>query len=303
MPSQEHDAVLHHLLKVGAMFATPAPDTQPYESMRAAMDLLFTAPALDCVRSQPANFGALRGEWILDADCDHARRLLFLHGGGYISGSIDSHRNLAGWISRAAGCAVLLVDYRLAPEHPFPAAVDDALAAFEWMRANAPHGPEQASRCFVLGDSAGGGLALALLLQLRDQRLRQADAAVTFSAWTDVSNSSRSMIANQNSDLGALKSVADYFTSLYVPQGDARQPLASPVYAELHDLPPLLMQVSEWEIVFDDSVRFANRARAAGVRVELDQWPGLVHVWQGYVPLLPEANEAIRRAGNFLRGI
>ena len=103
----------------------------------------------------------------------------------------------------------------------------------------------------------------------------KADAAVTFSAWTDVSNSSRSMIANQNSDPGALNSVADDFTSLYVPQGDARQPLASPVYAELHDLPPLLMQVSEWEIVFDDSVRFANRARAAGVRVGLSQWPGL----------------------------
>src|SRR5262249_16248835 len=151
-----HDDVIRHLLKVGALFSNPPPGAQPYESMRAAMDVLFTAPALESARVVEARLPAPRGEGILDSTCSQDRRLLFLHGGGYISGSSQSHRNLATWISRATGCAVLLVDYRLAPEHPFPAAVDDALLAFQWMRGNGPSGPVRAQRCFVLGDLAGG---------------------------------------------------------------------------------------------------------------------------------------------------
>lgn len=302
MPSKEHERVLQHLIEVGTRFSSPAADAPPYLSMRVAMDMLFTAPALESAQVLPADLPAVRAEWIVERGCDHSCRMLLLHGGGYIAGGIRSHRNLAMWISRATGCAVLLIDYRLAPEHPFPAAVEDAIAAFRWMVANGPDGPTRARRTFVIGDSAGGGLALALLMQLRDRHDVQADAAVTFSAWTDISNSSPSMIANENAAIGALKSVADYFTLQYLRDaGDARHPLASPVFGDPAGLPPLLMQVSDAEIVRDDSLRFASRARAAGVEVHLEQWSGVVHVWQGFVPLLPEAAAAIEQAGSFVR--
>jgi acetyl esterase/lipase len=245
----------------------------------------------------------MQAEWIRGSTCDEDRRLLFLHGGGYIAGSIASHRLFAAWLAECSQCAVLLIDYRLAPEHPFPAAVDDATRAYRWMTLHGPSGPSPARRRFVAGDSAGGGLALALLLQLRELELDTSHGAVTFSAWTDVSNSSASMLKNENSELGAVKGVCDYFTSLYLNGADPAQPLASPVYGNLGRLPPLLLQVSDSELVFDDSVRFAERARAAGVDVRLSIWQGLVHVWQGYAPKLPEALEAMSIAGSFLRSI
>lgn len=266
------------------------------------MDMLFTAPALESAHVMPASAPAMRAEWVVERGCDTNCRMLFLHGGGYIAGGLGSHRNLAMWISRATGCAVLLIDYRLAPEHPFPAAVEDAISAFRWMVENGPEVASRARHTFVIGDSAGGGLALALLMELRDRREVQADAAVTLSAWTDISNSSPSMIANENPALGALKSVTDYFTSQYLGAGgNARHPLASPVFGDPAGLPPLLMQFSDAEIVRDDSLRFAERARAAGVDVQVDQWSGLVHVWQGFIPMLPEATAAVERAGSFVR--
>ncbi|HEY0745811.1 MAG TPA: alpha/beta hydrolase [Steroidobacteraceae bacterium] len=304
MVSKEHEDVLRHLRDVGALFAAPPADQPPYQSVRAAMKVLFTAPVLDTARVLRAGLETCAAEWVLDQGADPNRRLLFLHGGGYISGSIESHRNFAMWVSRFTGCAVLLIDYRLAPEHPFPAAVLDAVDAFLWMRLNGPHGPEQAQRAFVLGDSAGGGLALALLLWLRDrQKAMQADAAVTFSAWTDVSNSAPSLISNQNEQLGAVKSVVDYFSLEYLQGADPADPFASPLFGNLADLPPLLMQVSTTELVTDDSLRFAEKVRIAGGSVTLQTWEGVVHVWQGYVPHLPEANDALELAGKFIRAL
>jgi epsilon-lactone hydrolase len=303
MPSRQHDDVLEHLRSIGAMFAGTASDAPPYQGVRLAMEALFTAPALDSCEVTAAAAAGRPAEWIVDRDCNGGRRILFLHGGGYIAGSITSHRNLAMWISKATGCAVLLIDYRLAPEHPFPAAVEDAKDAFLWMRNNGPGQADRAERAFVLGDSAGGGLALSLLLALRNQHEMQADAAVTFSAWTDVSNSSPSMKNNQNPAIGAIKSVVDYFTAEYMQGGDPKQALASPVYADLAGLPPLLLQISDSELVSDDSTRFAEKAKAAGVSVRLETWAGVVHVFQGFVPDLPEAVEAIKSVGRFLRGI
>lgn len=303
MPSEEHEAVLRHLQDVGARFATPAPGTPPYEPIRAWMNVLFTAPALETCEVRPAALSAPPAQWVLDQGSSSGRRLLFLHGGGYISGGIASHRNFAMWVSRVTRCSVLLIDYRLAPEHPFPAAVEDAVQAFLWMRANGPDGPAPAQRSFVLGDSAGGGLALALLLELRDRHRLQADAAVTFSAWTDVSNGSPSLISNAKPEIGAVKAVVDYFSALYLQGADAKDPRASPLFGALEGLPPLLMQVSSDELIFDDSVRFAQKARAAGVDVDLEVWQDLVHVWQGFVPQLPEASQAMERAGKFIREI
>lgn len=303
MPSAEHEAVLRHLREVGALFSTPAPGAAQYESVRAAMKSLFTAPPLDTCQVLPAALATPAANWVVDQGSGRDRRMLFLHGGGYIAGGIASHRNFAMWISRVTRCAVLLIDYRLAPEHPFPAAVEDAVQAFLWMRENGPDGPAPAQRSFVLGDSAGGGLALALLLDLRDRHDAQADAAVTFSAWTDLSNSAPSLISNENVELGAVKAVVDYFSAQYLQGADPQNPRASPLFGALAGLPPLLMQVSSAEPIFDDSVRFAEKARAAGVQVALEIWPEMVHVWQGFIPQLTEARRAMERAGTFIRDV
>jgi monoterpene epsilon-lactone hydrolase len=301
MPSAAHGAVLQHLTELGRRMAGSA--LAPHLAARAAMDRYFTAPRLESVRIVPAHIPALRAEWLLDSGADSSRRLLFLHGGGYVSGGITAYGHFAMWIAQAMHCAVLLIEYRLAPEHPFPAALEDAVTAFRWMSEHGPEGASPAERTFVLGDSAGGGLALAMLLALRDRAAGRADAAVTFSAWTDLTNSGASMIQNADPRLGAVKAVPECFAQLYLDGQDARQPLVSPLFGSLEGLPPLFMQASAAELFLDDTLRFARRARSAGGEVQLDIWPDLVHVWQGFVPQLPEAIEALRRAGEFIGAI
>lgn len=300
MSTSEHEAVVLHLTELGRRMAA-ATGLAPQLAARAAMEEYFTAPALSGSRVLPAPAPAASSEWILDERSDDGRRVLFLHGGGYIAGGPSSYRRFAMWIARATGCAVLLCNYRLAPEHPFPAAVHDAVGAFRWMREHGPQGRAPAQRAFVLGDSAGGGLALAALLSMLESGEGRADAAVTFSAWTDLTHSGASMTRNEDPGLGSLKSVAECFAHLYLQGADARHPLASPLFGCLAGLPPLLMQTSDAELFLDDSTRFVERARAAGVEAQIEVWPGLVHVWQGFVPQLPAAAEALRHAGDFIR--
>ncbi len=301
MPASAHAAVQQHLIELGRRMAATA--LPPQIAARAAMEEYFTAPPLAGVRLLPASPADLPAQWLLGPDADGSRRLLFLHGGGYVAGGITAYRNFAMWIAQATRCAVLLIEYRLAPEHPFPAALDDAVTAFRWMREHGPGGPEPARRAFLLGDSAGGGLVLATLLALQQRAAGRADAAVTFSAWTDLTNSGASMIENQDPRLGAVKSVPDLFAGLYLQGTAATHPLASPLFANLEGLPPLLMQVSAAEQFRDDTVRVAEKIRSAGGEARLDIWPDLVHVWQGFAPQLPEAAAALRRAGEFIQSI
>ncbi len=301
MPSSAHEAVLQHLIELGRRMAASS-DIAPHVAARAAMEQYFTAPALSRVRVLPAAPAGLRAEWLLDRDADCGRRLLFIHGGGYVAGGITAYRNFTMWVAQAVRCAVLLIEYRLAPEHPFPAALEDAVTAFRWMCEHGPEGRAPARRAFLLGDSAGGGLALATLLALRERKAGRADGAVTFSAWTDLTNSGASMIENADPRLGG-KAVPECFAGLYLEGQDARQPLASPLFANLEGMPPIFMQASAAELLLDDSVRFATKARAVGGEVHLDIWPDLVHVWQGFAPQLPEAIEALRRAGEFIAAI
>ncbi|MGH8317062.1 MAG: alpha/beta hydrolase [Steroidobacteraceae bacterium] len=302
MRSQAQEAVEQHLIELGRRMAASAP-LAPHKAARVAMENYFTAAPLPSVRLLPASPATLKAEWLLDRDVDCSRRMLFLHGGGYVAGGLTAYRHFGMWIAQAMRCAVLLIEYRLAPEHPFPAALEDALTAFRWMREHGPEGPGPAERAFLLGDSAGGGLALATLLALRDRSAGRADAAVTFSAWTDLTNSGESMVSNANPRLGAVKAVPDWFAGLYLAGKDPRDPLASPLFGTLEGLPPLFMQASAAEQFLDDSARFAQKARAAGGEVHLDVWPDMVHVWQGFAPQLPEAIEALRRAGEFIGAI
>ena len=212
--------------------------------------------------------------------------------------SINTHRELVSRLARACGCRALLIDYRLGPEHRFPAAVDDALACYSRLldQAIAP------GRIAIAGDSAGGGLTLATLLAAREAGLPMPAAAVGLSAWTDLSVSGDSITSRQEADPMLTGDQLRQFATWYLGEdGDPRNPLASPLFASLAGLPPLLLQVGSEEVLLDDTLRLADNARAAGVEVCVEQWDEMFHVWQALAAMLDEGQKAIDRIGEFLR--
>jgi len=245
--------------------------------------------------------GDLHAEWVLAEGADPDLRLLYLHGGGYVSGSGAFYLALAARLSAAAQCSVLLPDYRLAPEHRFPAGVEDCICACEWLRTSGPNGPARAEAVFVAGDSAGGGLTLATLLALRDRQRPLPNAGITLSLFADLTLSGESMRSEAELDPIMHPSALPDFVSLYADESDAHNPLASPMFGDYTGIPPLLMQVGEHEIIRDDTIRTAARARSAGVDVTLEVWPGMFHVFQSHEPLLPEGRQAIDNVARSMR--
>ena len=242
------------------------------------------------------------GEWITVADSDPNRRLLYVHGGGYVIGSAATHRRLCEDIAAASGCSILNLDYRLAPEHPFPAAVDDAITGLQFMQENGPDGPGEAESAFVAGDSAGGGLTLATLLAARERGVAMPNAAIGISAWTDMAVTGESITTRADADpLITDAAMIKQMAAAYVGGGNAEDPLASPVYADYAGLPPLLLQVGDAEVLLDDTRRVAERASAAGVDVKEEVWDEMFHVWHAFAPMLPEGREAIARIGEFVK--
>jgi acetyl esterase/lipase len=223
--------------------------------------------------------------------------MLYLHGGGYAIGSIVTHRGLAGRLSQAAAARVLLVDYRLAPEHPFPAAVNDATGAYRWLLAQ---GIDPA-RLIIAGDSAGGGLTIAALVAVRDAGMPLPAAAVCLSPWVDLEGSGDSVTTKATADPLVQKAGLLQLAAWYLAGANPRTPLAAPLYADLRDLPPLLIQVGTAEILLDDATRLAEKAIAAGVKVTLEPWEDMIHVWQLFAPMLPEGQKAIERIGVFVQ--
>ena len=250
--------------------------------------------AVKCIRSR---IGDMPCEWVVTPNADPDLRLLYLHGGGYVSGSGANYLPLAANISAAAKCAVLLPDYRLAPEHRFPAGLEDCVRAHEWMIEHGPHGPARARATFIAGDSAGGCLTLATLLTLRDRRLPLPIAGMPLSACTDLTMASESMRSEKDPICSAR--AMPVFADLYLGGADPRNPLASPVFGDYTGIPPLLIQVGEHEMLRDDSIRVAAKARSDGVEVQLEVWPGMVHVFQ--IRGLPESREAIEHIAGFMR--
>ena len=273
----------------------------------ASVETLRTAfpesPAPDGVSATLVDAGGVTAEWVVADNSDPDRRLLYLHGGGYVICSPATHRDLAGRIAQAAGVSLLVLDYRLAPEHPYPAAVDDAVAALKWMTDNGPHGAGAASATFVAGDSAGGGLTLATLIAARDGGLRMPDAAVTISAWADLAGTGETMRTRADVDPMVNEPLLQRMRQAYLQGGEATQPLASPLYADLRGLPPLLMQVGDAEVLLDDTTRVAEKAKAAGVEVTVEVYPEMVHIFQIFAPILPEGQQAIERIGAFLKSM
>ncbi|MBX9699354.1 MAG: alpha/beta hydrolase, partial [Acetobacteraceae bacterium] len=249
------------------------------------------------VTVEPVTANGVPAEWTSTPGADATRALLYLHGGGYVSGSLTSHRHVVAEAGRQAGIRTLALDYRLAPEHPFPAAVEDALAGYRFLLA---HGIAP-SRIAIGGDSAGGGLAVALLVALREEGLPLPACAWVVSPWTDLEGIGESMTSLAAVDPMVQKPYLDEIARAYLNGADARTPLAAPLHAELRGLPPLLIQVGAAETLLDDSVRLAARAGAADVAVTLEVWPEMIHVWHLFHPALAAGRRALAGAGRFLR--
>lgn len=279
------------------ILATDVPPT--LEEMRAnyeTMGEVATVP--EGVRWEDVSAGGVPAIWAIPANGADDRAILYVHGGGYVIGSAPMYKRLTGHLANATGCRVLNVDYRLAPENPHPAPVEDAVTAYRWL-LDQGFAPEHIA---VSGDSAGGGLTVATLLKIRDDGLPRAAAGAPMSPWIDLEGTGASMTEKSDVDLlvglAALEGMAAMFLG---EQGDAKDPLAAPLYADLHDLPPLLIQVGEDETLLDDSTRLAERAALAGVDVTLDVFPEMQHVFQVACGAMPEATEAIAKIGAFLR--
>jgi len=245
----------------------------------------------------PVDAGSVPAEWITPDNPADGDALLYLHGGGYVFGGLDSHRDIACRLAQAAGVRVLLLDYRLAPENRFPAAVEDATAAYRWLLA----GGQAADRLVVAGDSAGGGLSVALMVQLKALELPLPKAAVLMSPWVDLANTGDSVSLHADADAMLSPQAVDKFASLYLDGQDPGDPLASPLYADLSGLPPTQVLVGSEEVLRSDSERLVERINGAGGRAELAVWPKMPHVFPILAGVIPEGRQAVQDMSAFIR--
>ena len=222
---------------------------------------------------------------------------LYLHGGGYVIGSPATHREFAKRLSAATGGGVLAIDYRLAPEHPFPAPVEDAVAAYQWLLEQG-YDP---ARISIGGDSAGGGLAVATLVSLKEHNLPMPACGVCLSPWIDMEGLGDSMTSRAGTDPMVQREGLVAMGNVYLGGADPRSPLAAPLYADLSGLPALLIQVGTRETLYDDATRLADNAREAGVYTTFEPWEEMIHVWHLFAPLLDEGQQAIEQIGEFIR--
>ncbi len=264
-------------------------DRANLQALRLRMDRLSArAPGGSKVEVKPVQAGTVPGEWLIPPGAPPDRAVLYLHGGAWFLGSPRSHRAFVSRLAQAGGFRALVIDYRLAPEHPFPAGLEDCLAAYEWLQQNGipPH------KMVVAGDSAGGNLALALLVMLRDTGKPLPAGAVALSPATDLAGTGASQQTRRQLDPFFAKTSVSSVVPDYITVHDPCHPWISPLYADLHGLPPLLIHAGDHEILRDDAVRFGEKAAAAGVDVKTVVWPGMFHVFQMFDPIVPEAKKA-----------
>jgi epsilon-lactone hydrolase len=255
-------------------------------------------PVADDVKLEPVEIDGLPGEWSCVSGSDRGRVLMYFHGGGYCSGSIVSHRRMVTEAGRAGGMRTLAVGYRLAPEHPYPAALEDARRAWDFLRAQG----FDAQHIAVGGDSAGGGLTLALLQCLREARQALPGCIWLASPWTDLTLSGETLTTKDAVDPLIHKGYLAELADAYVPTGmDRKDPHVSPLFASLAGLPPILIQVGSDETLLADATRFAAAAGAANIAVTLEIWPHMIHAWQLWNAHLEPGRRALSTAGGFLR--
>lgn len=253
--------------------------------------------ALKGTEVHPVREAGARGEWVAAANACRDRAIFFVHGGAFMIGSPGIYRQLASRLSAAAGCRVFSVDYRLAPEHPFPAGLNDVLAAWNWLSGS----QLDPSRLVAAGDSAGGNLTLAMLMTLRDSARPLPAAFVTMAPWTDLTMSGASVVANDLADPYIASNLLRPVASMYLNGAGADSPRASPLFGCFAGLPPMLVHVGKQELLLDDSLRLAKAARSDGVQVTLKVWDGLPHVFQLFAPFVPEGRQSLLELGQFAR--
>ena len=286
------------LSKVIKMLRENKPDKElTIEERRNNMEAMVALfPLASDIQCQPVDADGVSAEWVTAPEATDNRVILYLHGGGYVMGSIRTHREMVSHISRVAKARVLLIDYRLAPEHPFPAAVEDSKTAFQWLlkQGFAPN------RIALAGESAGGGLTIATLVDLRNDKIALPAVAVCLSPWVDMEAIGPSMATKAESDPLVERGEILKMAKAYLAGADARTPLAAPIYADLNGLPPILIQVGTSETLFDDALRLAERAKDAGVDVTLEPWEEMIHMWHFFASMAPEAKEAVQRIGSYI---
>ncbi len=255
-------------------------------------------PLPDGVACEPGTLGGVPGEWLRPEGADPGRALLYFHGGGYVLGSTRSHRHMVAALAAGAGAHAFSADYRLAPEHPFPAAVEDGAAAWRGLLESGID-----PGCAVIGgDSAGGGLTVATLVKARDDGLALPAGGLCISPWTDMTLEAATYASKADSDPMVKKDQIERWTGVYLgADTDRRHPWASPLYADLEGLPPLLVQVGSEEVLLDDSVSLADAARRAGVEVQLTVADEMIHVWHWFDRLLDRAQDGLDEAAAFIR--
>ena len=291
MPSKELEAVLE------LMRSRPVQPDLSLEEQRAAFEAAPRFPLAEDVKCEEVDAGGVPGEWITTPGAVDERVIFYLHGGGYVLCSINTHRELISRLSRAAGARVLAIDYRLAPESPFPAAVHDSVSAYRWLLSQGV----EPGQIVVGGDSAGGGLTVAMLVALRDAEGPLPAAGVCISPWADMECAGESMLKSVEGEGTIALDGILRMAKAYLGGADARTPLASPIFANLKGLPPLLIQVGGAEELLSDATRLAERAEAAGVDVTMESWEDMFHVWHSFATMLPEGQQAIDRIGEFVR--
>jgi epsilon-lactone hydrolase len=249
------------------------------------------------VTVEPLTANGVRAEWTSTPDADPTRVILYLHGGGYVICSLDSHRHLAAEIGRAARTRTLAIDYRLAPENPFPAPVEDTVAAYRYLLDSGM----KPNRIALAGDSAGGGLVVGSLLAIRESGLPLPACGWCISPWVDMEALGTSFTDRAAADPTVQKETIEMMAQWYLGGADPRHPHAAPIYGDLTGLPPLLIQVGAAETLLDDSIALARKAGAADVAVDLQIWPEMIHVWHIYFPMLSAGRRAIASGGSFVR--
>lgn len=259
---------------------------------------LFHVPIRTKVEKLEVN--GISAEWISRKNQPNDRAIIYLHGGYYVSGSPRTHRSIAARIGKVSNSPVLLLDYHLAPENKFPAALEDSVSAYSWILKYKGILPD---KVVIVGDSAGGGLTLATLIKIRSDNEILPAGGVCLSPWTDLAVTGKSVKTNAKIDLLITENEAHQAAEYYLGDLDRTNPLASPLYAKLDGLPPLLIQVGTAEVLLDDSTRFAKKAQESGVQVELDLWEGMFHVFQMFGYLMPESKKALVKIGNFIRKV
>ena len=294
MASPQLQELLEMFAERAAAFAETPPSLEERRMGANIMGARFQN--LDGVSTEAVDADGVPAEWVAAHGANNGA-VLYLHGGGYVTGSVISHRGMAANLSRTSGCRVLTIDYRLAPENKHPAQVQDAHTAYRWMLSNGA----EPSTTIVAGDSAGGGLTVATLLSVRDGGDPLPSAGVCISPWVDMEGTGDSMKSKAGVDPMVSKDGLIDMAQNFLGDGDRRDPLAAPLHADLAGLPPLLIIVGTAEVLLDDAKRLHEKAESVGVDSTLEIWDDMVHIWPWFAPFLPEGQQAMEQMGDFIK--